>query len=433
MATKLGTMAVGSTVKIKMNGTLRDFLIVQQGNPDTSIYDASCDGTWLLMKDIYTTSAFGHMTSFGNDYNNYEKSPIHGYLNSTFLNLIDGDIRNAIKQVKIPYKKGYGYQGSLATGANGLSTKVFLLSGYEVGWTTGNSEYFPRDGVQLAYFSKGSGSNRKRIAYYNSRAAIWWLRSPYTDNDSTVWCVGNDGYSEYKVGGNEYGVRPALILPSSLLVLNDGTVSVNQPPELTSDVGESGVALGEKNAPFTVWYTVTDGDGDSMTITEKVNGVELSVRENVATGTELTVQCLSEKALFQQILNGENTLTLEVDDGKTTTEWTATFTKNVTHAVLSLAQPLTADDTITVASLTLEGSFPTDMSLTVEMTNNGLDNAPVWENCTDIQRGESRAFVHHAFTNKTAAQGFAFNYKITVARGASGVGGSITMIGGVIG
>lgn len=170
-----------------------------------------------------------------------------------------------------------------------------------------------------------------------------------------------------------------------------------------------------------------------MTITEKVNGVELAVRENVATGTELTVKCLSEKALFQQILNGENTLTLEVDDGKTTTEWTATFTKNVTRAVLSLAQPLTADDTITVVAMTLEGSFPADMSLTVEMTNNALDDSPVWETVTDIQRGESRAFVHHAFTNKTAARGFAFNYKVTIARGASGVGGTITMIGGVIG
>ena len=57
----------------------------------------------------------------------------------------------------------------------------------------------------------------------------------------------------------------------------------------------------------------------------------------------------------------------------------------------------------------------------------------MWENCTDIQRGESRAFVHHAFTNKTAAKGAAFNYKVTITRGASGVGGNITMIGGVIG
>lgn len=246
---------------------------------------------------------------------------------------------------------------------------------------------------------------------------------------SSDWGVFSTGYS-YKA---YCGYLPCFTLPETLYIDKDGFPTENQPPEVTSDVGESGAALGEKNEPFTLAYTVTDGDGDPMTITEKVNGAEMAVRENVATGTELTVQCLSEKALFQQILNGENTLVLEVGDGKTSTDWTATFTKNVTSAVLSLAQPLTADDTITVAALTMEGSFPADMSLTVEMTNNALDDSPVWEKCTDIQSGESRAFVHHAFTNKTAARGFAFNYKVTIARGESGVGGNITMIGGVIG
>ena len=250
--------------------------------------------------------------------------------------------------------------------------------------------------------------------------------SGISDSD---WGIFSTGYA-YRAS---YGYLPCFTLSEDLYIDKDGFAMENQPPEITSDVGASGTDLGEKNEPFALSYTVTDGDGDPMTITEKVNGVVLAVRENVATSTELTVQCLSEKALFQQILNGENTLVLKADDGKATTEWTATFTKNVTHAVLSLAQPLTADDTITVAALTLEGSFPADMSLTVELTNNALDDSPVWENCIDIQRGESRAFVHHAFTNKTAARGFAFNYKVTIARGASGVGGNITMIGGVIG
>lgn len=262
-----------------------------------------------------------------------------------------------------------------------------------------------------------------------------------SDNDYYYYGVALSGVSRNDWGlfsttyghMQRWGYLPCFTLPETLYIDKDGFATENQPPEVTSDVGESGAALGEKSEPFTLPYTVTDGDGDPMTITEKVNGVALAVRENVATSTELTVQCLSEKALFQQILNGENTLVLEVGDGKTTTEWTATFTKNVTSAVLSLAQPLTADDTITVAALTLEGSFPSDMSLTVELSNNARDDAPVWENCTDIQRGESRAFVHHAFANKTAAKGAAFNYKVTITRGASGVGGNITMIGGVIG
>ena len=41
-----------------------------------------------------------------------------------FYNLIDSNIRAAIKQVKIPYQNGTGSGGSLATGSNGLSTKV---------------------------------------------------------------------------------------------------------------------------------------------------------------------------------------------------------------------------------------------------------------------------------------------------------------------
>lgn len=258
--------------------------------------------------------------------------------------------------------------------------------------------------------------------YYYDGVALSGVNDSYYGRFNTTY-----GHTQ------SWGYLPCFTLPETLYIDRDGFPTVNQPPEVTSDVGESGVALGEKNEPFTLAYTVTDGDGDPMTITEKVNGVALAVRENVASGTELTVQCLSEKALFQQILNGENTLVLEADDGKTSVDWTATFTKNVTSAVLSLAQPLTADDTITVAALTLEGSFPSDMSLTVELSNNARDDVPVWENCTDIQSGESRAFVHHAFTNKTAAKGAAFNYKVTITRGASGVGGNITMIGGVIG
>ena len=52
MAKTLASMAVGSTVKLKVDGTLWDFIVVHQGRP-SSLYDVSCDGTWLLMKDIY--------------------------------------------------------------------------------------------------------------------------------------------------------------------------------------------------------------------------------------------------------------------------------------------------------------------------------------------------------------------------------------------
>lgn len=395
-------MAVGSTVKIKVNGTLTDFLIVQQGKPSSS-YDNSCNGTWLLMKYIYGTST---------------QNEINSYLNSTFLNQIDADIREEIKQVIIP---------------DGGSMKIFPLSTIE---TSIRSSYSSsKAGAALAYFEgcRDTSADSARVAYFGGSAYAWWLRSRDYMNDGWGLYVDKNGDCGHYYSSNAYGIRPALILPSTLFVLDDGTITENQPPEVASDSGATGAELGEKNAPFTVGYTVTDKDGDLMTVTEKLDGTEQAVKTEVATGTALTVDWLSEKVGYQQVVNGAHTLTLTVSDGKTTTDWTATFTKNVTGAKVSLTAPLTADDAITVAALTLEGSFPTDMNLGVEMTNNGLDDSPVWETVTDIQRGENRAFVHHTFTNKTAARGFAFNYKVTVARGASGVGGTITMIGGVIG
>ena len=114
--------------------------------------------------------------------NDYANSTIHAYLNSTFFSVVDTDIRNVIKQVKIPYQNGTGYGGSLMTGSNGLSTKVFLLSGYEVGFITGSNGYLPKEGVRLAYFSNDDSNDvqSKRIAYKDTdnSATTWWLRSP---------------------------------------------------------------------------------------------------------------------------------------------------------------------------------------------------------------------------------------------------------------
>lgn len=256
MSTKLGSMSVGSTVKLKLGGTARDFLVVHQGLP-SSMYDSSCNGTWLLLKDIYTTRTWD---SSNNDYKN---SDIHSYLNGTFLNLFDNDIKNAIKQVKIPYQNGTGSGGSVASGANGLSCKIFLLSGYEVGFSTSDSSYFPRDGAKLSYFSSGTSSsaNNKRIANYNGSAANWWLRSPNTSNTSYVWNVYSNGGCSSSDYDYAYGVRPALVLDSSLSVSDDGSVQTNQPPTTPSSISVPENISGGSTITIS-WGASTDPDGN---------------------------------------------------------------------------------------------------------------------------------------------------------------------------
>lgn len=256
----LGTKAVGSTVKLNVNGTARDFLIVHQGKPP-SIYDNSCDGTWLLMKDCYESRQWHSSNN-----NDYENSTIDSYLNSTFLNLFDANIRNAIKQVKIPYRKGAGYSTTVTSGASGLSVKIFLLSGYEVGWTTSDSSYFPADGAKLAYFLSGNGSSAqsKRVANLNGSATLWWLRSPYCGSGSgSAYAFGvlsgGDWYGGYCSSSS--GIRPALILPSSLLVSDDGSISTNTAPSTPGSITVPQNIMGGTTITIS-WSASTDAEGN---------------------------------------------------------------------------------------------------------------------------------------------------------------------------
>lgn len=215
----IGNLAVGTSVYMNVNGWSKEFIIVHQGTP-SSVYDSSCNDTWLLMKDLYTKRKFD---STDNDYAN---SDIHTYLNGTFLGLFESGIQSIVKQVKIPYHNGTGSSGSVLSGSNGLSTKVFLLSCYEVGWTTTNNSNVPVEGALLSYFTSGSGTSakNKRVAYYNEEATYWVLRSPHIGYTNRIFGVSTDGSVNYNTPTYSLGVRPALILPSTTLV--DGSFDI---------------------------------------------------------------------------------------------------------------------------------------------------------------------------------------------------------------
>ena len=609
----LSSKAIGSTIKLKVNGSARNFIVVHQGKP-SSVYDDSCNGTWLLMQDIYENRAWHSSNT-----NDYANSTIHSYLNSTFLNLFESNIKNAIKQVKLPYRKGSGTSTTVTSGSNGLSAKIFLLSATE---TSFDFSYMPSgEGAELAYF-KGcadNSSDSKRVAYFNGSTAYWWLRSPYCYYFGGALYVGSNGDWYNVICSSSCGIRPALILPSTLLVSDDGTVSTNTAPstpgsisvpssimggtnisiswakssdaesnlagykverstnggsswsqiyqgtatsttnnvafgttsvmcrvkaydteglesgwrtssqvtvvnnnapsappsiavpndvkggstlviswtaasdsdgnlsgyilERSTDGGSSytqvykgnaltytdtitkgwstvmyrvkaydsynaqsgyttstkrtvdnntaptittssAANLGTKSSGFTISYSVDDKDaGDTLTVTEKLDGTT----KRTYTATRKTTNSFAVTGeYFQKITNGSHTMTVTVTDGKATVTKTFTFTKAVTAASITLAKPMEADAQITLCAITVGGLIPADAVFKVEVTNNGKDSSPVWEDATT----EARNGRNHLFTNQTAANGFAFNFRVTAERGASGESGYIASIQG---
>lgn len=207
------TLPVGSMVKLMENGAAVEYLVVNQGIPSNSnLYDASCDGTWLLRKDIHSNRQWDPSYV-----NKYESSAINTWLNGEFFNTLGSAEQAAIKQVKIPYRKNGGSGGSDQSGANGLSCKVFLLSCYELGWTTSNSSMYPVDGAKLDYFIAGSAGKSLRIAHLNGTVNVWWTRSPYASGTSNAWFIQTDGNSNSSGASSSYGIRPALVLPKTAL------------------------------------------------------------------------------------------------------------------------------------------------------------------------------------------------------------------------
>ena len=613
----LGTKAIGSTVKLKVNGTLRDFIVVHKGKPG-SIYDASCDGVWLLTKDCYEAKRW-----HSSNVNDYANSEVHSYLNSTFLNLFDADIRAQIKQVKLPYRAGSGYGKTVTSGASGLSTKIFLLSSTEVNLVHG---YEPtNEGACLSYFSGTvqNGADTKRVANYNGSAVDWWLRSPYCNSGYgaayALYVDSNGHWSYNSCSYTGWYLRPALVLPSNLLTSDDGTVNTNTAPttpgsitvpegaeggknievtwtassdaeknlegyivERSTDGGNTwtqvfkggglkatflvpagsetimcrvkaydseglysgyrnsaqvsvfnnhapgapasitvpenvlgggtlavtweaatdadnnlsgyelerqvdggdwaqvykgagtsytdtitrgwqsvnyrvraydtynaysayttgtaqpvnnnrppvvscdtptGSDLGTRAAGFSIGYSVTDPDGDPVTVTEDIDGTALRTF-SAESGKAYTMELAGET--FMKLLNGSHALAITAGDGNATAVHRLSFTKEVTEASITLKEAFPADDKISICVLSVAGHIPADADYTVEVTNNANDDDPVWEDCTiEVKNGGN-----HIFTNETAENGFAFNFRVKVKRGPSGEGGYISGIQG---
>lgn len=216
---------VGDSVFMNVDGVRTEFIIAHIGNPDTQIYDESCDGVWVIMKDVHSNAV---RYDSGEPWK-YNWTEMHDYLNGTFFSMLDASIQQLVKLVKIPYSDGDVYEetSGAAYGENGLLTRVFLPNETEL---SGFGLY--HEGKLLDYFDYGYSGNEKRKAYKNGVAVSYPTRTLYfrydEEEDSTTTEFSYVSKTGYMYATNDFTSkvypRPMFILPQPLQV--DGSNNV---------------------------------------------------------------------------------------------------------------------------------------------------------------------------------------------------------------
>lgn len=191
--------------------------------------------------------------------------------------------------------------------------------------------------------------------------------------------------------------------------ITSGTIAVihNRPPVLTGEDGD----LGEKSINVSYRYTVTDPDGDSVSITETVDSKILRTY-TARLGEENELDISGDN--FTELSQGAHTITITARDasGNTATR-TLTFTKTITGFSITLREPLPADAMPTRCFVNVSREIPFGSLFRVEACNNPNDTSPVWE---DITAAVLASHVH-VFANDTDhGLQHGFNIRVTVER-----------------
>ena len=195
MGIKLGDIAEGSIVKLNEGGSPVEFCVAKHN------YENSLNGmgrTLVVRKDCYDSRKW-----HDSNVNAYASSAIDSWLNGTYKNLLDADIRGVIGTTKIKYTPGNG-NNTVGT----LECAIFLLSATEL---NRSESWFNVEGTALEIASS------LQIAYMNGSAVIQWTRSPRTDYTGHAVYLSTNGDVYYGNCAHTRGSRPAFTLPSGAL------------------------------------------------------------------------------------------------------------------------------------------------------------------------------------------------------------------------
>ena len=177
---------------VKENGTYVPFLVM------TNDFGGN---TLLLREEI-----MAQLRPYNDGYAAYEDSDLDRWLNTDYLAALDDPNLTVITtRIEVTDPNSLGRSGR-DTGF--IDRDVFILSHHELALSGPINS--ADEGLPLKYF-KNSAS---RIAYLNGEAVEWWLRTPDTFYETSVYTVSTNATVGIKEDTDESGVRPAFCIPS---------------------------------------------------------------------------------------------------------------------------------------------------------------------------------------------------------------------------
>lgn len=320
MASRLGNVAVGTVLYINGPSGKREYFVVNQGLP-SSMYDASCNGTWMISKNLPYELSFGGSTTA------YPSGAVAPSANQCIDTYIDADIASYVYNVKVPYNN---YTGTIYSGANGYSCRGFVPSYGEVGLGGGV-------GAQLSYFLYGNGAeaNEKRIATSDQQKYEgYYVRD--IQEKGLAFFVNDNGYAGSSTASvtSKY-VRFAFVLNPDLLVDNNNILAATYPtPPASITVPTSSIPTGstiavswsavsnvdsyqlQRSSNGGSWQTVYTGSGTSYSdvagnwtqVQYRVASVTMGITSGYATSTVVTVlpYVVDSFSVPSQVMQGQN-------------------------------------------------------------------------------------------------------------------------------
>lgn len=223
----------------------------------------------------------------------------------------------------------------------------------------------------------------------------------------------------YRVTAIDSNGNESESLTSASVTVSDNTIPV---------IETASVDLGKITAAYSVAYKVVDPDeGQTWTVTESLDGKVLKTFD-AKVGTSYTSKMTPSD--WQKVLNGNHVLKIEVvdsDGGKTAKE--INFEKAITKLDFMLDKKgLQGIDKMPErAILSMSASIPSGASIKIEITNNALDDKPVWQDCTAQVLGNEKIFFSNK--TKTAAQ-WAVNVRVSADKKTATEVLSVSSIGG---